>query len=432
MRKTPGVLIVGALVVVLSAGPGRGENWPQWRGPFFNGSTTEKDLPTKFSPTENVVWSADLPGVSGSTPIVWNDRVFVTAMEPASKKLWALCLNGTDGTVRWKRPMGKGFTNQMGNTGASPSPITDGKGVWFSFGTGQVTAMDMAGKVRWQRDLQKDHGAFEIMWRYGGTGLLYAGRLYIAVLHGDHNVGGRRDVSYLLCVDPATGKDLWKRPRVTDAPRESRQAYITPFPLVRKDGVQILLHGADHLTGHDPTDGRELWRSPNYNPRKNAWLRTVPSAVGDGDVAVGCAPKGGRLFAVRTVASDGEKAGSLLWTTRRNSPDVCTPLIYQGKLFVLDGRKKELVCMEPRTGKVIWQGKLGAKAVFQASPTGADGKVYCINLHGEAVVVSAGEKFEVLHRANMGGRGVRSMIVAAGGRLLIRTDTKLYCIGKKG
>ena len=418
------VVLAGAL-----AGTAAAENWPQWRGPALNGSTTETGLPAKFSATENVIWSADLPGIGGATPIVWGENVFVSAMEPDSKKLWAVCLGAADGKVRWKLPMGEGFTNKMGNTGASPSPITDGKTVWFYYGSGRLAATDLSGKVLWQRNIQEDHGEFEILWAYASSPLLYEGRLYIPVLHADHRKADR-DISYLLCVDPATGKDIWKCPRITDAKGESRQAFITPFPLAGKGGWQVLIHGGDYLTGHDPADGKMLWKSSDYNPSKNMWWRTVPSAVGADGVAVGYAPKGGRMFAVRTEPGDGKPAGSDLWQTRYNSPDVCTPLIYRGRLFVLDGRKKELVCMDLKTGQVHWKGDLPAKAVFQASATGADGKVYCINLDGEAVVASAGDSFEVLHHVAMGGKNCRSTIAAANGRLFLRTDTKLYCIGK--
>ena len=429
--RTGRALVVFAAGVLLLARPGVAENWPQWRGPFFNGSTTETNLPEKFSPTENVVWTADVPAAGGATPIVWDDRVFVSAQEAGSNELWAMCLSRADGKVLWKRPMGDGFTNRMGNTGASPSPITDGKRVWFYYGTGRLAAMDMDGKAIWQRNIAADHGEFEILWAYASTGLLYKGKLYIPVLHANHRIPNR-NISYLLCVDPLTGKDVWKCPRITDAEGESRQAFITPFPHEAPGGWQVLLLGGNYLTGHDPANGKVLWKSEDYNPSKDKWWRTVPSAVATGDVAIGSAPKGGRLFAVRTTAADGKPAGSEVWRTRYNSPDVATPLIYKGKLFILDGRKKELVCMEPETGKVVWKGELGGKAVFQASPTGADGKIYCINLAGEAVVASAGDEFKILHRVQMGAKGDRSTIVAACGQLLVRAGGKLYCIAKKG
>jgi len=416
------VLSAGLLLLVSSAS---GENWPQWRGPHFNGSTTETKLPATFSPTENVLWQANLPGAGGSTPIVWDGHVFLTAQETPSKDLWAICLSGDSGKVLWRKAMGTGFANRQGNTGASPSAITDGKTVWFYFGTGELAAFDFAGTPRWRRNIATDHGPFEILWNYGATGLLYGGKLYVPVIHGAMRARGPAGgKSFLLCIDPATGKDLWKRPRPSAAPAEAKQAYTTPIPFEAAGRKCVLLTGADHVTAHDPATGEETWRSPNYNPRKDRNYRTVVSpVVADGRVAV-CPPRGARVLYAASVG-----AKEWAWEKRAPSPDVCTPLYYRDKLFVLAGIRKQMLCLDPKTGKTLWEGDLGGRAVFQASPTGADGKVYCINMNGEAVVLSAGDRFEVLHRAAMGGKGVRSSIVAAGGRLYLRTDTKLYCFG---
>lgn len=413
------------------------ENWPQWRGPFFNGSSSETDLPTRFSPTENLAWQGDLPGVGGSTPIVWEDHVFVSAQEPGSMKLWAVCLGRDNGQVRWRKPMGTGFGNKMGNTGASPSPITDGKTVWFYFGTGELAAFDLAGKQLWRRNIATDHGPFEILWDYGSTGLLHRGRLYIPVIHGGptrsrgRGPGGRPTrggKGFLLCLDAATGRDIWKRHRPTDALFEAQQAYTTPIPATIGGREVILVTGADYVTAHDPATGKELWRSPSYNPRRDRAYRTVVSpAVADGMV-VACPPRGARQFYGGPI---GKSSGQWAWTKHAPSPDVPTPLFYRGKLFVLVGMRKRMFCLEPKTGRTIWEGSLGGTSPFQASPTGADGKVYCINMRGEVVVLSAGDKFEILHRVKLGGYGCRSAIAVAGGQLFIRTDKRLYCIGKR-
>ena len=427
--KAISVAAICAAVWAAWAAPAGATDWPQWRGPFFNGSSDETNLPATFGQTENVIWKVDLPGRSGATPIVSGKHVFVSSQEDGSDKLWAMCFNAADGSLLWKRPMGTGFTNKMGNTGASPSPIADGKQVVFYYGTGELAAFDLAGSQRWRRNIAADHGKFEYIWNYASTGLLYEGKLYIPVLHADHKIQVR-DISYLLCVDPATGKDLWKTPRVTDAEGESRQAFVTPTPHRGPEGWQVLLLGGDYLTGHSPATGKMLWKSPGYNTAKNKWWRVVSSVTAAGTVAVGCSPKGGYLFAVRTQDVGGQKAGQEIWRRRENSPDVTTPLIYDGKLFILDGRKKVLLCMAPETGEVLWQGDLPAKAVFQASPTGADGKIYCINLEGEVVVASAGDTFKVLHTTKMDS-GARSTISVSGGRLYLRTQKTLYCIGKK-
>ena len=429
MRRLTCAVAVSAVLAAVAAAA-LAENWPQWRGPLLNGSTEETHLPTKIGPAQGVAWRAKLPGGSGSTPIVWEDRIFVSAQDRA-RQTWAVCLSREGGRELWKRPIAKGFGNRQGNTGASPSPITDGRSVWFYYGTGDLLAFDMDGKQRWRRNIQEDHGKFEILWDYGASALLHGGKLFVPVIHGAYGRGRRRGgdkpggKSYLLCVDPATGRDVWKHARPSDAPAEAMQAYTTPIPHAGPGGTQILVTGADHITAHDPRTGREIWRSPTYNPKKDRNYRTVVSPVVCGEVVVAAAPRGGDLFG-------GPLGGRRwAWTHRRNSPDVPTPLSYKGRFYVLVGSSKTLLCIEPESGKILGQCKLSGKAVFQASPTGADGKIYCINMRGEAYVCSAEDSPKVLHRADFGARDVRSTISVSNGQLFVRADDTLYCIGKK-
>lgn len=419
--------------VCLAARSVQAENWAQWRGPFFNGFSPERGLPETWSKTENVAWVASLPGPSAATPIVWDDHVFVTAIETDTKKMWAICLNRSDGRVRWKHEVGGGFFNKMGNNGASPSPVTDGKLVWFTFGTGDLLAFDMDGRPVWRRNIARDHGKFKIMWRYGASPLLYRGKLYVAVLHSHDRVGTEPDkpkpASYLLCVDPRTGKDLWKHERETVARMESKEAYVTPYPFEGSNGPIMILPGGDCVTAHRADNGEEVWRSDGYNPRNSPRFRTVPSAVAASGVVFACGARGSSIFGVECGGAGQLTAKGRAWTKRQNAPDVCTPLVMNGKLFVLDGRKKIVTCFEPKTGKIHWKGKLATMGKLQASPTGADGKIYCISMAGEVVMLSAGDAFKVLARINMGESGCRSTISVAHGQFFIRTGQALYCIG---
>jgi len=392
-------------------------------------------LPARWSKTENIKWVAKMPGRGASTPVVWDDRVFVTAVEPGSERLWALCLSRSDGQVLWRHSPGTGFENKRGNSAASPSAVTDGQRVFFLFGTGAFLACDMAGHVLWQRDIATDHGAFKILWRYGSSPLLYDGRLYVAVLHSHGDVkakpGQPKPASYLLCIDPATGKDRWKRLRATHAVAEAREAYSTPYPFVGPQGPRIILNGADHVTAHDPATGKEIWRSAGFNPGKQRLFRAVASAVGANGVVVAAVPRGGSIFAIRAGRKGQLTPQARAWTLRRGAPDVPTPLVMNGKLFVLDDRRKALTCLDPQSGRVHWKGKLGGKAPFHASPTGADGKVYCVNIAGEVVVLSAGDEFKVLSRIAMPEGDTRATISAAHGQLFLRTGKNLYCIAKQ-
>ncbi|MBC8374369.1 MAG: PQQ-binding-like beta-propeller repeat protein [Planctomycetes bacterium] len=420
------LLIVTALSAPLAA-----ENWPQWRGPSFNGTTTETNLPAKWSKTENVLWKVDLPGIGGATPIVWDDRVFIIAQETKAKKTWALCLNRKDGAVLWKHHIAGAYSNSQGNSAASGSPITDGKTVWFFAGTGELVAYDMDGKQLWKRSITDDHGKFEILWKYGASPMLYKGRLYLAVLHGEFKK--KSDAKcYVLCIDAKTGKDIWKHIRYTEAKAESKQAYTTPYPFEGPNGLRIIIVGGDRTTAHDPKDGKETWRSINYNPKDGKWLRIVPSAVACKGVIFTGAPKGGFMFGIKSGKSGKLTASDNAWLDKNDSPDVCTPAVHNGRFYILDGRRKKLVCKDALTGKNIWRGSLDTKKVLQASPTIADGKIYCISLGGEVVVLELGDEFKVIHRTNMGGKDSKSTISAAQGNLFVRVDDKLYCIGKKG
>ncbi len=432
--KFPIFALAGMLVL---SGDLVAENWAQWRGPQFNGSTTEKNLPEKFSKTENVIWSAEMPGLSGATPIIWGDKVFCSTAD-AQKNLLLMCLNRKDGKVLWQQTVGFGDRGtDQGNNMASPSPVTDGKLVWSMFGTGDIAAYDFSGKEIWKRNLGKDFGKLAHMWLYGASPLLYKDRLYISVLQRNpptypHSLDDKADrESFLLCIDPKTGKDLWKQIRATDAQAESMESYATPIPFQGKKREEIIVVGGDYVTGHDPKTGKEYWRCGSLNAKKSQWWRIVTSPVAADGMIFACAPKKEPMIAIKEGGEGDVTESHIGWRLTENTPDVCTPLVYKGKLFVLDGDKKVMTCLDPKTGKEIWKGELGVREVFKASPTGADDKIYCFSERGTVVVLSAGDEFKILSTAEMGDSPNRSSIAASQGQLFIRTAKMLYCVGNK-
>lgn len=413
------------------------ENWPQWRGPYFDGSTTEKSLPVEWSKTENVAWASPLPGYSGATPAVWDDSIFVSSPDP-QKNLLLLCLDRKDGKVRWQKVVGTGDRDKGRNNMASPSPVTDGKSVFVLFGTGDLAAYDFSGKELWARSLAKDYGRFSINWLYGSSPLLYQGRLYIQVIQqtpvpADYSQAqdGKPDRdSYLLCLDPKAGTNLWRHVRPTDATSEAMEAYSTPIPCVGRNGTRILVVGGDYTTAHSPETGAELWRCGGLNERKQEYWRIVPSPVVAGGLIIACGPKRDPVLGIRDGGKGLVTNTHIAWRFREFPSDCVTPLFYQGKLFVLDGDRQMITCLEPQTGEKLWQGNLGLREIFRASPTGADGKIYCVSENGTVVVLDAGPAFKVLSTIRMGEAPVRSCIAVAGGRLFIRTARNLYCIGR--
>ena len=416
----------------------RADNWPQWRGPLFNGSSSEKNLPETWT-KETVQWTAPLPGPSGATPAVWGDHIFISSPD-TQKNLLLVALDRKDGKVRWQKQIATGdLTVGRGNM-ASPSPVTDGKSVFVLYGTGDLAALDFDGNITWQRNLGADYGRFAIMWLYGSSPLLFDGKLYVQVLQRNpvpNNYpalagGDPARESYLLALDPATGKTLWKTARPSDAKMESSESYATPTPAIGADGkAQLLLVGGNCLTGHDPATGAELWRGYGLNPKDGEWMRIVASPVSAAGLAIACGPKKEPMLAFRTDGKGDVTTTGLAWKNEeRKTPDVCTPAFDGQHLYVVDGDGHTLTAYDPKTGEKKWTGELPDRTVIRSSPTVADGKIYIVNEKGTVMVCAAGDEFKLLATIPMGdSEGTRASVVVSNGQLFLRTTQALYCVG---
>ena len=429
-KRRSGMLAVWVMMAAALTFSANAEtNWPQWRGPNFNGSSPATNLPDKVD-QEHPLWSTPIPGHSNGTPIVYGDRIFVTAYQP---QLVCYCLSKKDGKILWQKEISDvSFIRQGKNDSATPSPVTDGQRVIFLFGTGDLIAFDMEGKQLWVRNIQKDHGPWSYQWLYGASPLLYNGKLYVQVLHRNVPAGQWRDLnagekpmdSYLLAVNPETGKDLWSVVRPTEAKIESHEAYSTPIPWQATSGMQIVIAGGDCVTGHDPETGKELWRAGDWNPKRLPDRRLVASPVTWKDHVFVCPPKGVLMLAF----GDGGKQFSD-WKNDGLTSDAAVPLVYKENLYVLDGDKARFSCVNPATGDKKWEGKLPGRPPFRASPTGADGKIYVMSEGGELLVLSADE-FKVLSRAPLGaGGGSRGSIALVDGMIVVRTGDRVWAFG---
>lgn len=421
-----------------------GHDWPNWRGPHFNGSSDETGLPVKFSPTENVRWSADLPGPSASTPIIVGDRVFLSAADLKNEQLLALCLDRKSGAILWTRKAGSGYRPaEMGNAVAldyrsnysSQSPVSDGKRAIFYYGNGDLVAFDFAGNEQWRRNIQKEYGDYSFGWTYSSSPLLFKNRLYIQVLQRDKAVGGRGKEGaepFLLALEPATGKEIWKHVRPSPAKAESREAFTTPIPFTHNGRTELLLAGGDVVSGHDPDTGKEFWRWGTWNlDHRRGDYRLVPSPVGAAGTVLVCGPKREPVFGVKAGREGDISADGLAWKSEPGSPltaDVSTPLIYQNRLYLASDQRRAVTCADPATGKIDWSTPI--PGVCWASATGADGKIYAMSLKGEVYVLDAksGELLATNPMALPEEDELRSSPVVAHGALFIRTPSKLYCI----
>lgn len=436
-RKWLSLVLAGA---IWGGGMGAsGEDWPQFRGPHFNGSSNEKGLPSKWSRSENVAWVANLPGAAAATPAVWGDVVFLSSTDADAKSLVALALDRKTGKTLWQHKIADGVSQDSRSNYASPSPATDGERVIFFYGSGELVAFDFAGKQLWARNLQKEYGEFAFQWTFSTSPLLHGGRLVMQVLQRNEPARGRgakdgKSESYLLAVDPATGKDLWRVIRPSQAKAESLEAFSTPVPFEHNGRSELLVVGGDDITGHDPATGKELWRWGTWNPTRIGHWRLVPSPVAGGGVILACAPKGDPIYAVKAGLAGQLDDSALAWVSREEkslTTDVPTPAFADGDFFVLSDVRKTLCRIDAATGKVKWTAKTPGLAKFEASPLVADGKVYLINFVGDVVVLDAA-KGEILNTISMddpADDAVRSSVIAAGGQLFIRVNRKLYCVG---
>ena len=434
-------IVIFALLFSLSLilpGQGHAGNWGQWRGPHFDGSSDETSLPTVFSKTNAVKWAADLPGPSAATPAVWGQNVFISSSEEKSKTLHALCLDRSSGKILWNHEVAPGLNQDDKSNFASPSPATDGKLAVFLYGNGPVAAYDIAGKKLWSRNLEKDYGPFAYQWTYGASPVLFGGKLFIQVLHRNEPVRGRgkaSNESYILALEPASGKELWRHIRDSEARMESQEAYSTPIPYQNGDRTELLIAGGDCISGHKVSDGEELWRWGTWNPNRITHWRLVASPVSGAGIILACAPKTAPIYALKSGAKGKQDDSVLAWKSSELelSSDVATPLYYKGRFYVVNGERRTITRVDPATGKPDWIGDLDSRIKIESSPTAGDDKIYFQNFRGEVFVVGAQKDFKLIAKIPMGDEGddqLRSSVALSDGELFLRTGRKLYCVGK--
>lgn len=406
-------------------------NWPGFRGPTGQGTSTEKNLPLHWGAESNVVWKTPVPGLGWSSPIVWADQVFVTTTLENGTKCHVLCLDRETGKVLWdtrvfeqvpRRKEGK-------NSYATPTPVTDGQRVFAVFGDGSVAALACRdGSVAWtNREVQfySRHGL-------GASPVLHDG-LLIMPYDGSNPVTAAGswpnnsaeeklgwqipwDKSFIAALDAKTGKRVWTAKRGM-----SRIAHVTPV-VFRDGGREILLSSAgDVVQGFDLKTGERLWSA--YAQGEGV----VPMPVtGDGMVFASSGFEKSTLRGIRTGGSGDVTATHIAWEQKKGVPTQSSLLYMKPHIYaVTDGGIA--TCYADASGDIVWQERLGGN--FSPSPVAADGRLYFLNEAGETTVLEPGPTFKVLAKNSLGEKCQASMAVS-GGRLFIRTDKHLFCIGR--
>jgi len=400
------------------------DNWPQWRGPESNGVSRERGLATTWTQTENVTWKLALPSRSGSTPIAWEDTIFLNvAVHPSQGELELWSVNRRSGMVSWKRTVGGGNHVERKQNMSSPSPVTDGAAVWVMTGTGILKAFDFAGTELWMRDIQKDYGRFGLQWGYASSPLLHEDALFVQVLHGMRT----DDPSYLLRIDKKTGRTVWRVERPTQARQESPDAYTTPIMVKVGGGLELVISGGDVVTGHDPATGKELWRVRGLNPENRGDYRIVASPL----VAAGLliAPtRESPMLAVRPGGRGDVTASHIAWSFTRGGPDVPTPVSDGQYVYVVNDRGV-VHCLDVKTGAVIYGPQRLKPGTYTASPVLAGGSIYVTSEDGITSVFAAGPVFKLIAE-NAVDEYTLSSIAVSNGQIFLRGEKHLYAIGK--
>ena len=386
----------------------------------MDGISREKNLPASWTITENITWKLAMPQWTGSTPIIWGDRIFLNVAESGSIHLW--CVDRARGTVLWKKHLSDGDVKMRKQNMSSPSPSTDGKTVWVMTGTGILKAFDFAGNELWMRDIQKDYGRFGLNHGYGSSPLLHEGALYVQVLHGMKT----DDPSYALKIDGRSGKTLWRVERPTDAIVESPDSYTTPAIIRLNAKPHLVLTGGDYVTIHDLGTGKELWRAGGMNPGNNPMNRIISSPLVNGDLIY--VPTRVKPLQAFKVASADLAKTQLAWKFE-NGPDVPSP-VSDGKYFYSVRDQGIMYCLDAATGAEVYGGARLKSAIYSSSPVLADGKIYISNEDGLTTVIKAGPSFEILAENHLNDYTLSSPAISDG-QIFLRTAQALWCVGKR-
>lgn len=428
-------VLILCLTLTTAAASARADNWPQWRGPHFNGHSDEKTVPTEWgapldkskkefaSPPKGILWQLKMPGRGASTPVVWDDRMFLTAQTETA--VVVMCV-GTDGKEKWQKPIGTpGKYGQPDADNATASCITDGKHVWAFAGSGKLACFDFNGGPVWDVDLQK-YGKFQIQFGCHWTPSLYQGKLYLQIMH--------RNAQKLVRLDAATGKEDWVVERPGYSKGESPDVYASAMIWEGQGGPLLVAHGNDYCTAHKLDDGSEVWRVMGLNPTNNGAWRFVSMPMLSPDLIVVPSCKDGPTVAFNPVGAKGEIVAenkAELWRLpagpTRSTPDVVTPLRVGDVVYILaDG---PLTARDAKTGQELYR-KAVSPGIHRANMISANGNIYCVGRDGTTDVVQAGREFKLVATNHLPDY-VCASPVTANGRIYIRGWNTLWAIGAK-
>jgi len=393
------------------------ESWPEFRGPTGQGISLATNVPITWSSSNNVAWKVALPGNGWSSPVLSENRLFITAAVPnpdgASVSLHAFCLDADDGAIIWDQEVFAPDSSQAGlkhdkNSQSSPTPILDGDRLYVHFGHLGTAALDLSGNVIWRQTGVK----YTPVHGNGGSPALVNDELVFSC-------DGRTN-PFVVALDTRNGDIRWQVPRDSSAVRKF--SFCTPLVIDLNDAQQVILPGSGYVGAYDPADGCEIWRV-----RYGEGFSVVPRPVyAHGLLFITTGFETANLLAIDPLGAGGDVTGShIKWTCRHGVPTTPSLLATGNELyFVSDGGVAS--CLDAMTGNTIWNERLGGD--FSASPIAAEGRIYFLDESGVGYVLRGGHKFELLAKNDLGERTLASYAVADNA-LFIRSEFHLWRIG---
>lgn len=407
--------LLACLLFLLSASPLAAEDWPQFRGPTGQGISSEKHLPTEWGPDKNIKWKTAIPGLAWSSPVLVKGRIYLTTAVPQGdgeqpdQSLRAMCLDAKTGDIVWDEQVflqdGKNAPGIHGkNSHASPTPVVVNDKLFVHFGHMGTACLDLSGKPVWtNQDL-----AYKPVHGNGGSPIYYEGLLIFTA-------DGASD-PLVIALRADSGEVAWKyaRPEV----KSNRFAFATPLAIEVGGQTQIVAPGGGSVSGIDPKDGAEIWRS-YYGDGYSVIPRPV---FAQGLVFVSSSYNKPVVFAIRPDGQGDVTKSHVAWEEEKGAPHTPSMLAVGDELYMVSDAGIA-VCCDIKTGKQRWQQRLPGE--YSASPVFADGKIYFVSEEGKGTVIAPGKKYKKLGENGFAERTLASYAIGDGA-IFVRTKEHLY------
>ncbi|HEV7998418.1 MAG TPA: PQQ-binding-like beta-propeller repeat protein [Planctomycetaceae bacterium] len=400
-----------AAVTIKALMPAEGaeHQWPRLRGPDGQGTADDATMPLHWSPTENVIWKTEIAGRGNSSPVVWNDRIFITAASKDGTSRKILCYSRSNGHLLWEHAAGQSAGKEWlypKNSFASSTPVTDGQRLIAFFASSGLVCVDFDGHEQWHVDL----GTFPTMHGAGASPLLYRNEVICIQFQS-------KGKSLFAAFDKRTGKKLWQHDR------ENAMCWSTPVVLRAGERDELVYNGSDYLISYDPESGKERWRVSGTSGE------AIPTVVVGGGLLFSASGRNGPTMAIRPGNSGDLTATNVVWRNLRGGPHVPSPLYRSG----LDGGRLYIVndtgiatCLDAADGRTIWQHRLRGR--FSMSPIGCRDRILVTSEEGHSTIFKAADRYELIAENEL-GEPVLATPALVGDRLYFRSAAHLWCIG---